>query len=1005
MTTAPILSATLRPALLCALLTAAALPAQAEPAAPSPASQNVEIAFAPRSTPGGIFVFTQGPGQAVDAWAVSAPQTLPLYYKFQISDQHDKLWHTAEGAFSTDKMLSLGFDSSRWPLGPYDAKLEVFASREAATPLYSRTAHLGIVTTTKLGKARPGEFLYGLDPANSYIYRNQTPTAFAYYRLMGVDILRIPYNKGMPETPEGIREALAGLTPEDLQTGLIVDPPKDSDPAKRAAQLAKKEQFLEHVGQTYAGSGPGKVHFFELGNEPDLPRFYPGPISDYIQSYTAMRNAIKRGTLATGLPDDATVVMNGGLCFANKEGPARAREILTTVDRSALDAIAYHGHGPGIESERSAYERVRDTASQVGKTGLPFVETESGYCGIDRNGAQIQARTVVQKMTYGQSIGLPVFYFFRLFMEGHREEGGYGMTEAFIEPRPSVLSYRNLVERLRHRVFVKSVELSSENKTSKVDAYLFAEQDAEGHPTGNKTLVAFTEIQTPCTLRLRLDEQGTPVHTPTQYDLYGNATPVSVEGYDLSLPLGLDPVYLTWNSQGPLTSVKELPPILSVRPVPMVAGADNHFSITVQNPSEEALDATITVEPRLRIATVEPVIRIEQKLPVGQPLKVPLNVRLKTSNDVLRLPIWWKIFLDADFAKCTPDQLCAIPENLPSARGEAPQTAGRYVWAWGNRLNFDKLAGGFGLKRTALAYTYIDAPRDMELNCGASADWFMAWFVNGVKVCDTLETGNGQHGTIADHPFRLPLKKGRNVLCAVVGSGNGGWSLAYGGPKEWAVAATNNDPDSLTVTLTANGKVLARESAPVQLREPVPSLGAPGVPANFSGWQTLEPLVVFDTGSVKNPWLKEPEQWRWYGGKKDLSATAWLRESGDTLHLFVAVTDDKLSQAPEPSKLAAYDSLRVVLANAGGQPIADVTAGLIGDKPASIGTEANVEIERQEGPDGATYYHIAFPKFVVGQEAFRLNFTIADSDADYLKQTLSYGSVDAPVQGQRFILP
>jgi len=78
------------------------------------------------------------------------------------------------------------------------------------------------------------------------------------------------------------------------------------------------------------------------------------------------------------------------------------------------------------------------------KAVKPFAETESGVSAGDRPGLIEQARTVVEKMTYAQSVGEPFLIFFRLFKEGQGHESGYGLTENLVEPRPSVMAYRNM---------------------------------------------------------------------------------------------------------------------------------------------------------------------------------------------------------------------------------------------------------------------------------------------------------------------------------------------------------------------------------------------------------------------------------------------------------------------------------------------------------------------------------------------------------------------------------
>ena len=57
--------------------------------------------------------------------------------------------------------------------------------------------------------------------------------------------------------------------------------------------------------------------------------------------------------------------------------------------------------------------------------------------------------------------------------------------------------------------------------------------------------------------------------------------------------------------------------------------------------------------------------------------------------------------------------------------------------------------------------------------------------------------------------------------------------------------------------------------------------------------------------------MKEPDSSKWYKGKSDLSGIFWVRDSGANIELFMAITDDKLVQAPSPDKLAQGDAVHV----------------------------------------------------------------------------------------------
>jgi hypothetical protein len=960
------------------------------------------------SAPGGIYLFQQAPRQTLTTVLTNLSHvSRPLFYSAEISGYDDKSRFRQSGAVNVpaggSSPLAIGFDSTGWPLGPYDGKIDIFLNQGDAQPLVARTFRMGVITATNLDKARPGEFLYGLDAANNDIYPTHTEGAFAFYRLMGVDILRNPFDKGMSRTPADLGKALSDLAAQKLRSVIGVEMPRDYDPKRRQAQLMDTVAQVEEEARLYGGKGPGKAHYFELGNEPDLPFFNPFPMAEYASHYYAIYNAIKKGSSEAGGAPDDTQVMNGGLSFAGTTGDARSREFLKLVDISKVDIIAYHGHGPDIGAERMAYERVYQAAAKYGKAVKPFAETESGVSASNRLGLIDQARTVIEKMTYAQSVHEPFFLFFRLFMEGENIEGGYGMTQNLLEPRPSVLSYRNMVERLRHFRYVKSLDFENAVGARRVDAFLFAEVNAHQEFTGRKTLVAFCENPVQYQLRISLAKGGIQVGSPAVYDMYGNSLPANLTSNVAAVQVGLDPVYLSWNSPGGTDDVAVAPPVLLVRASePILVGATTSVPIILRNPGAQPVEAELDASARTRVAAqVQPA---SQKilLPPYQAVNAVIKIRLGASNQPLALPMWWKVFPDVDYSQLAPGQLANIPDELPGKNG--PVT-GQYTWATGNHIDIAKIAGsGPKEKRPAVVYAIIDSPENVTLECGASADWWMVWYLNGQKVYDTLAQGNLDRN-LAVHSFKLSLKRGRNIIAVGVLSGTFGWALDFGGPKELQISRTGGEsPDSITVNLRADGQLLATQRVPVEIQSPVPPLGQMKSPNQPGEWMPLEPLAVLGEQEVKNFWMKEPDASKWYHGESDLSGKLWLRDDGQNLHLFAAIADDKLVQAKTPADLAKNDSIHIVICNDAGTVLVDSIGGLINNTPVMLRATPHsiFSATRDENPaQPTTCYHLSIPKAALGNQPIHLNVTVADNDSSFLKQILQFGDTEQPVAGPR----
>lgn len=142
----------------------------------------------------------------------------------------------------------------------------------------------------------------------------------------------------------------------------------------------------------------------------------------------------------------------------------------------------------------------------------------------------------------------------------------------------------------------------------------------------------------------------------------------------------------------------------------------------------------------------------------------------------------WTVFtfVDKDAASQT---FSSIPTSLPSDTGGS--VAATPVMAEkinsGYRINFEKIAGSKREKAVALAFTHIWLNSETTLTFGTSADWWMAWSIDGKPVYSTLAEGNGTgEYSVGDHAFSVKLSPGNHMLTCKVLSGSGGWQLVVG---------------------------------------------------------------------------------------------------------------------------------------------------------------------------------------------------------------------------------
>jgi hypothetical protein len=944
--------------------------------------------------PGGVLAFLQGDDQAVSIDLRNlAFVDRPIDYRFVVSDSDGQLMHEHQGeltlAGSQQRDLRVAFDTSEWALGPYAGRLTLSID-EQSEPVLDRPLQLGVVSDVALEKARDGEFLFGLDPGNAHGVDTGTDTAIAWYDLMGVDILRsLPVRA--PLDAARMEAAIPILARARLRGGVVLDPVKpdefDGDTGRQERLLDERAEMIASFVAEHGGRGVGQVHLVELGNEPDLPFFWRGEIALYIQRMEQMAAAIHEAAASAGLQRGVDVlVANGGLSFAGPTGHRRSVEFIERFDPATVDLVAYHAHGPGLPAEQHAHERLVGTLEAAGHEALATVDTETGFAATGPAGEMEQARTAVEKTVYAMSQGQPTLMFFRLYMD---RDGPYGLTQNRVEPRPSVLSYRNMVEQLRHHRFVRMIDPPGMGRG--INLFLFEHTDEAGDPTGRKVVVVVNEAPAQQDVTLRLDAPAAEATQLQQVDLFGNATGVqAMPGNTATLRVGQDPVFLTWHSPGGADAVQAQRSNLRITESPrLLPGVPTRAAVVVVNPGGEPLEVQLSAEARVLDPVGVDVTPSHQTLTVapGEQQIADLAVTA-TGHLPPAMPTWWRVFLDVDVDRMTPTHWAQLPEQLPGPGGTV---VGRHVDAGvDNRLDFGALAGGFSERRPAVGFARLHSEQAVELPVGASADWWMAWYVNGEPVYSTLDRGN-RHGTLADHAFTLPLQAGWNTIAFQVQSGSGGWSLRYGDQRDVELLRSGEDPNRLTVTMRpadGQGDPIAQDTTSLVMAEPMRHLGGVSADAPLARWLEMQPLATLGEEAVTNFFVTQPDPSRWWQGEQDLSAVVWLRRDagGDRVTLLVAVRDDVMV-AGDADTGGAGDGIRLLLASRDGATLLD--------QPLSI---ADAEPGRING-EPVHMYRLQVAADTWDRGPVHLNLRVADRDGDEVQQVLDIGDVDNPTAG------
>jgi hypothetical protein len=855
-----------------------------------------------------------------------------LRYTLSVVDRFGKERASFAGDFTVPARgkaaLPVTFDTAGLLYGVYNTKLRVTSAADGAA-VFERDGGFAVFNhRTDAGRANDGEFLYGLDTSLHPAFYQQRLLKWA--RFMGVDILRHGFS--MDRNLDEVAEKLKVYESFGFRHVFMCDPPRTQDEKQMIAEAEANARFLEELARRYP-----QFQYYELGNEPDLTFFYPGPIANYVRVFHIMSDGVRRG-------NPNAVVMNGGLCFAGKEGYDRAVEFIKLVDASKLGAWAYHGHGPGMESERHALVRIRDLVRAAGKM-KPFVETESGVAAKTGPQELVQARTVVQKMTYAQSEGLPLFLFFRLLMF----EEPYGMLYSDQEPRPAVISYAAMTRQLRHLSFQSTLSPVPQGVT----AYTFANKEGTEH-----AVVLWAAGGTGgSTLRLRVPPEASPQDVRL-VDLFGNASPLKV-GADGTFVVASseDPMYVRWKtaakSDGAVVvpSVIDVPGVLAVR-----EKGDDVIPVTVRAPQGAALAGTLKVESAARNVTF-PTTELPVTAAAGaaQTLAVPIALTPATGASVT-WPQQWTVFLHADADKVDFKQVQGVPSSLPRKGGG--EVAGQRTLLRNHRIDFEQLGGKLKEHECAVIMATVDSPIDQEVVMGASADWWMAWFVNGQPAFDTLQSGNGGGYSIVDHTFTIRLKQGRNVIAAKCLSGSQGWKVLIGAPAEVAemLAGTAGTNEVKLSLVAADGAIVDTQTVKLKRVPALQPWPAGDGWTKLDDWQSQQPDAVL-MDNVFNRYAIEPDSRRWWQGPNDLSGAVWFRQAGpNEVVVVAAITDDV--QVPALGDVETADGLRLLASDAAGRVLRVDVPGDNGDPAAKVtGGEATAKAH-VERAGTTTFYQV-----------------------------------------------
>lgn len=919
--------------------------------------------------PNEVYLFTGDDSQSLRYKFVNKSEyNLKLMYSIAVFAHDKRLISKNEGEFSMDAkttcVQSLVSKTKSLPYGVYYAVLEV-SEKSTNQKLLENKTFFGVTTGTQIRKANDGEFLYGMDPCLGHFYENEYLLKWMDYT--GTDIVRLGI---WDDKISDVEKYYPVYKAHNLRLSINFDPPKDSDSTLRMKHLREKCDFLEEMARKYPD-----FKYYELGNEPDLFGFYPGPIEEYIYSIQEMYKAIKRG-------NPQTIVMNGGLCFFGDEGNARANRFIEIVDTNYIDAFAYHAHGYGSESEKAGYDIIVQALTKAKKTNKLMVDTESGTPTVTNEQEKMQAATALQKQVFAQSVGLEYLMWFRfLFFEEP-----YGNLYSIREPRPVVIAYRNMVETLRGYTFYKKVDVGKKG----AESYVFKEMKGNG-----RIIIAWVNEPVDYAVTYQIASNNGKVENAEIIDVYGNTKPLEVLK-DGSVKTDVDerPVYIRWQAEDTAFEIAKGSSVIEVMPETILGINNvNTLELVVKNPLEKAIDGTVSFKAGGSIPVVfEPAV-IHAKLLPGETRTIKVNAIPQRKNERIIWPVEWTVYTWVD--NFTPEGLTKLPSSI---KVKDAVIYGQKVSMVANLIDFAKISGRWKEKALALAFAEIQSYADTVVNVGTAGDWWMDWYVNGQPVYNTLKNGNAGTMSITEHVFKIKLKKGKNIIAAKVLSGLGGWKLAFGNNADLE-NLQNKTKNSIEVSLTADNKVLATEKSLVQFVNPIPFVSEAQLNSSLINWNLEVLMAQIKDKGVFNFFDKFPDNTKWWKGEDDLSANLWIRQDKNNIHIILKVKDDKYTTPTNGKDLLKHDAVLLAFA-APENSMKEYIITTI-DQKAFVGKYPGHYLTREAVKDSfikatikrestITWYTISVPKSTLNKNGNLINILINDGDWGQRKQFIEW---------------
>ncbi|MBN8708957.1 MAG: hypothetical protein BGO12_05785 [Verrucomicrobia bacterium 61-8] len=375
---------------------------------------------------------------------------------------------------------------------------------------------------------------------------------------------------------------------------------------RSAPDPAAWSQYVTAASERYKG----RIHLWEIWNEPDLDGFWRGSTEEYLATARLAVDILRR-------TDPGNLILSGGFGTLTEHGARKtnpdlqARVMMAMGDQ--FDYHAIHEHGPFHKFAQVVdgdYKKLR--AALPGKVPPIFFNETSDYATPGKENEQ--AHTLIKKATFAYARGAAGYLWYDLRNDGtdpRNPEHNFGLLTRKMAPKPAYLAFNTVAREVVSRPYLRQLDLGESRWF-----FLFGDEQ-------EKLLVYWNDDEGSQNeqVLLHLAEAG----KAELIDFNGNSSPLPLVNHQIVIPASKEPRFLKVHGGG------------EIRPAGKLAGPSRAFfgapgeEIVVdcefQNPSDQPAEVRVKWATPSAIKVVSPAPEKISLAPNGR-ATAALKVRL-----------------------------------------------------------------------------------------------------------------------------------------------------------------------------------------------------------------------------------------------------------------------------------------------------------------------------------------------------------------------------------------